>query len=80
MNELNGLEFEHGSGIRGGRAEGNLASANNIAVTAAVQYFWNNFKFQVSAYSGGTVTLAPKSADSLGLNSGAFGTLLSGSS
>lgn len=74
MNGLNGANFEHGSGIRGGRAEGNLASANNIAVTAALQYFWKNFKFQVSAYSGGTVTLNPKSADSLGLNSGAFGT------
>jgi hypothetical protein len=74
MNGLEGANFEHGSGIRGGRAEGNLASANNIAVTAAVQYYWKNFKFQISGYSGGTVTLAPKSADSLGLNSGAFGT------
>ena len=74
MNGLEGQNFEHGTGIRGGRAEGNLASANNIAVTAAVQYFWKNFKFQVSAYSGGTVTLSPKGSDSLGLNSGAFGT------
>ena len=74
MNGLEGANFEHGTGIRGGRAEGNLASANNIAVTAAVQYYWRNFKFQVSGYSGGTVTLAPKSADSVGLNSGAFGT------
>ena len=74
MNGLEGANFEHGTGIRGGRAEGNLASANNIAVTAAVQYFWKNFKFQVSGYSGGTVTLSPKGADSLGLNSGAFGT------
>ncbi len=74
MNGLEGANFEHGAGIRGGRAEGNLASANNIAITAAVQYFWKNFKFQVSGYSGGTVTLSPKGADSLGLNSGAFGT------
>jgi hypothetical protein len=74
MNGLEGQNFEHGSGIRGGRAEGNLASANNIAITAALQYFWKNFKFQVSAYSGGTVTLSPKGSDSLGLNSGAFGT------
>ena len=74
MNGLEGQNFEHGTGIRGGRAEGNLASANNIAVTAAVQYFWKNFKFQVSGYSGGTVTLSPKGSDSLGLNSGAFGT------
>jgi hypothetical protein len=74
MNGLEGQNFEHGSGIRGGRAEGNLASANNIAVAAAVQYLFKNFKFQVSAYSGGTVTLSPKGSDSLGLNSGAFGT------
>jgi hypothetical protein len=74
MNGLEGQNFEHGSGIRGGRAEGNLASANNIAVAAALQYFWKNFKFQISGYSGGTVTLSPKGSDSLGLNSGAFGT------
>ena len=71
---LEGQNFEHGTGIRDGRAEGNLASANNIALTAALQYFWKNFKFQVSGYSGGTVTLSPKGSDSLGLNSGAFGT------
>ena len=76
MNGLEGQNFEHGTGIRGGRAEGNLASANNIAITAAVQYYWKNFKFQVSGYSCGTVTLSPKSSDSLGLNSGAFGTPL----
>ncbi len=76
MNGLEGQNFEHGTGIRGGRAEGNLAPANNIAVTAAVQYFWKNFKFQVSGYTGGTVTLSPKGSDSLGLNSGAFGTPL----
>jgi hypothetical protein len=76
MNGLEGQNFEHGSGIRDGRAEGNLASANNIAISAAVQYFWKNFKFQVSAYRGGTVTLSPKGSDSLGLNSGAFGTPL----
>jgi hypothetical protein len=74
MNGLEGQNFEHGSGIRQGRAEGNLASANNIAISAALQYFWKNFKFQVSGYSGGTVTLSPKGSDSLGLKSGAFGT------
>ena len=74
MNGLEGENFVHGTGIRNGRAEGNLASANNIAITASLQYFWKNFKFQVSGYSGGTVTLGPKESDSLGLNSGAFGT------
>jgi hypothetical protein len=74
MNGLEGQNFIHGTGIQGGRAEGNLASANNIAITAALQYYWKNFKFQISGYSGGTVTLSPRGSDSLGLNSGAFGT------
>ncbi|CAN5416680.1 hypothetical protein BH10BAC2_BH10BAC2_18140 [soil metagenome] len=76
MNGLNSEGFEHGNGIRGGRAEGSNATANNLAITAAVQYSVSNFKFQVSGYMGGTVGLAKKSADSLGLNSGAFGTPL----
>jgi hypothetical protein len=74
MNGLDGGHFVHGTGIRDGRAEGNLASANNIAIAASLQYFWKNFKFQVSAYSGGTVTLGTKGSDSLGINGGAFGT------
>lgn len=76
VNGLDGAKFEHGDGIRGGRAEGNLASMNNIALTAALQYFWRNLKFQVSAYGGGTVTSNPISADSLKLRGGAFGTPL----
>lgn len=74
MNGLNSEKFEHGSGIREGRAEGSNALANNLAVTASLQYFWKDFKFQVSGYAGGTVGLSPRGADSLGLNSGAFGT------
>ncbi|MFL9482378.1 hypothetical protein ACI6Q2_06330 [Chitinophagaceae bacterium LWZ2-11] len=74
LNGLNSANFQHGSGIREGRAEGSSATANNIALTAAVQYAVNNFKFQVSGYVGGTVGLSPLSADSLGLDSGAFGT------
>jgi hypothetical protein len=76
LNGLNSAKFEHGTGIREGRAEGGNAFANNLAVTASVQYFWQNFKFQVSGYAGGTVGLSPHGADSLGLNSGAFGTPL----
>lgn len=74
MNGLNSATFEHGDGIRGGRAEGSMATANNLAVTAAVQYNVKDFKFQVSGYMGGTVGLSPRGADSLGLNSGVFGT------
>jgi hypothetical protein len=74
LNGLNAQNFEHGTGIAGGRAEGNLATANNLAVTAAIQYSWKDFKFQISGYSGGTIGLSPRGSDSLGLNSGAFGT------
>ena len=73
LNGLNAANFDHGDGIAGGRAEGNLATANNLAVTAAIQYTWKDFKFQVSGYTGGTIGLSPRGADSLGLNSGAFG-------
>ncbi len=76
MNGLNSAGFEHGTGIRDGRAEGRNALANNLAVTASLQYAWQNFKFQVSGYMGGTVGLPKLSADSLGLNSGGFGTPL----
>lgn len=74
VNGLNSANLEHGNGIRGGRAEGALATANNLAITASLQYNPGEFKFQVSGYMGGTVGLSPRSADSLGLNSGAFGT------
>ncbi|MEP6683186.1 MAG: hypothetical protein ABJA35_07995 [Parafilimonas sp.] len=74
VNGLNSANFEHGSGIMEGRAEGSSALANNLAVTAAVQYNINNFKFQVSGYAGGTVGLNQRAADSLGLDNGAFGT------
>ncbi len=74
INGLNSENFEHGSGIREGRAEGSNAMANCLAITASLQYRWSDFKFQVSGYMGGTVGINPRSADSLGLNSGAFGT------
>ncbi len=76
VNGLNSNNFQHGTGIQGGRAEGNFANANNLAVTAAVQYSWKDFRFQVAGYSGGTIGLSPRGSDSLGLNGGAFGTPL----
>lgn len=74
MNGLNSANFEHGSGIREGRAEGRNALANNLAISASLQYDISDFKFQISGYAGGTVGLPKLSADSLGLNSGGFGT------
>jgi hypothetical protein len=74
VNGLSSAMFEHGSGIREGRFEGRNASANNLALTAGVQYNPGNFKFQVSGYYGGTVGVNKLKADSLGLASGTFGT------
>ncbi|HLK27903.1 MAG TPA: hypothetical protein VKT28_04935, partial [Puia sp.] len=76
LNGLNSADLSHGNGIRDARAEGNLATANNLAVTASVQYSVGDLKFQVSGYMGGTVGLRKTAADSLGLNSGGFGTPL----
>lgn len=73
INGLDASRFEHGSGIREGRAEGKLASANNLAVTASLQYFLSDFKFQVSGYAGGTTPFGRRAADSLTLQSGFFG-------
>ena len=76
LNGLNNAGFEHGSGFKEGRTEGQNSGANALAVTAAVQYFVGNWKFQVSGYMGGTTQLAPKAADTLQLESGTFGTPL----
>ncbi len=73
VNGLNAAAFTHGSGIRDGRAEGDLAPANNLAVTASVQYFYKDLKFQVSGYAGGTTPFGKRKADSLQLESGALG-------
>jgi len=74
VNGLNAEGFTHGTGIMDGRAEGSMATANNMALTASVQYQYGDFKLQVSGYAGGTVGRNKRGADSLGLNSGMFGT------
>jgi hypothetical protein len=73
LNGLNSSAFVHGSGIRDGRFEGRSATANNIAITAALQYYFKDFIFQLSGYVGGTNGLNKRGSDSLGLSSGAFG-------
>jgi Phosphate-selective porin O and P len=73
VNGLSAAGFKHGNGIREGRAEGRMASANNMAVTASAQYLVNNWKFQVVGYMGGTTAESKKEADSLHLESGTFG-------
>jgi hypothetical protein len=74
VNGLSSEMFEHGSGIREGRFEGRNATANNLAVTAGIQFYQGDFKFQVSGYYGGTAGVSRRKADSLGLNAGIFGT------
>ncbi|MDB4905012.1 MAG: hypothetical protein JWQ63_4293 [Mucilaginibacter sp.] len=74
VNGLNSATFEHGSGIREGRFEGRNATGNNLAITAALQFYQGNFTAQVSTYYGGTVGVSKQKADSLGFSSGVFGT------
>jgi len=74
VNGLNSAAFEHGSGIREGRFEGRHATANNIAITGALQYNHKNMIAQLCGYYGGTVGVSPGKADSLQLTSGFFGT------
>lgn len=74
VNGLNSGGFEHGSGIRGGRFEGKIATANNLAILGSVQSYVNSFRIHFSGYFGGTAGLIPRLADSLQLDSGIFGT------
>ncbi|RFM35797.1 hypothetical protein [Chitinophaga silvisoli] len=72
VNGLNDATFTHGTGVVDGKAEGSGAYANNLAVTASLQYYWQNFRFQVSGYAGGTNGLNARKSDSLKLNHGTF--------
>jgi hypothetical protein len=75
---VNGLNSEgfgvEKKGIREGRWEGREAVANNLAVTGSLLYFIGNFRFQTSAYYGGSLALKTPITDSIGLKSGTFGT------
>lgn len=72
VNGLNSGAFQHGIGLVDGRFEGRNATANNMAVTASLQYYVGDFKAQVSGYYGGTIGLSKRKADSLSINSGIF--------
>jgi hypothetical protein len=74
VNGLSSGMFTHGTGLVNGRFEGRNATGNNLAITAALQYYQGNFKAQLSGYYGGTVGVSKRKADSLGLASGIFGT------
>lgn len=72
MNGMNAEGFAHGSGIGGGRGEGQNVSMNNLAVTGAVQAYVGNFRLQVSGYAGGTIPFSQFQSDSLKAPKGAF--------
>lgn len=74
MNGLNSEGFVNGSGIREGKFEGSKATASNIAITGSLLYYLKDWRLQTSAYYGGSAGLIKHQADSLQLNSGAFGT------
>jgi hypothetical protein len=74
VNGLSAAGFKHGTGIVDGRFEGRNATGTNLAVTGSLQFYQNNFRVQVAGYYGGTVGIRKTEADSLGLNSGIFGT------
>lgn len=74
LNGLNSAGFTSGSGIREGKYEGSQATTKSLAVTGSLLYYYKNLRAQVSGYMGGSAGLAPWQADSLQLESGAFGT------
>lgn len=74
VNGLNSAGFKSGTGIAGGKYEGSQANTKSLAVTGSLLYYYKQFRAQVSAYAGGSAGLPTWEADSLQLNSGAFGT------
>jgi hypothetical protein len=74
LNGLSSADFTSGTGIKDGRFEGGNASASALAVTGSLLYYYKNIRAQVSGYLGGSAGLPSYQADSLQLESGAFGT------
>jgi hypothetical protein len=74
LNGLSSAMFTHGSGIKNGRFQGRNATANNLAVNGALKFAEGTLKAQVTGYYGGTVGVSSQQADTMGLNSGLFGT------
>lgn len=73
VNGLNSSGFSNGSGIRGGRQLGSAATGLGLGATGSLLYYINDFRFQLSGYIGGSTAVEKRVADSLHLNSGAFG-------
>jgi hypothetical protein len=71
-NGLNSEGFSNGSGIRNGRQQGSKTVGLNLATTASLLYYVNNFRIQVAGYIGGSTGEEKRVADSLQLDSGPF--------
>ncbi|MEO5977501.1 MAG: hypothetical protein ABIQ21_10125 [Chryseolinea sp.] len=74
MNGLKSSNFRNGNGIADGKQEGSNATAANVAVTGSLLYYIKSWRVQASGYYGGSAGLVKRQADSLRLQSGAFGT------
>ncbi|MBE7176232.1 MAG: hypothetical protein INR69_07520 [Mucilaginibacter polytrichastri] len=72
-NGLNSAGFSSSAGIGGGRQLGQAVEGLNLGVSGSLLYYISNFRIQASAYVGGTTAAEKRVADSLQLNSGAFG-------
>lgn len=72
-NGLNSEGFNSANGIGGGRQLGQATNGLNLAVSGSLLYYINNFRLQASGYMGGSTAKEARVADSLKLNSGAFG-------
>lgn len=70
---LNSQDFTSGTGIKDGKFEGS-SNSRSLALTGSVLYYYKNIRAQVSAYYGGSAGLRKWEADSLQIESGAFGT------
>ena len=72
-NGLNSQGFNSAEGIGGGRQLGQATNGLNLAVSGSLLYYIDNFRVQASGYVGGSTAKEARVADSLQLNSGAFG-------
>ena len=72
-NGLNSQAFSSSGGIGGGTQLGQATEGTNLGVSAALLYYFRNFRIQASGYIGGSTAMERRVADSLLLDHGAFG-------
>lgn len=72
MSGLDASKMEHGTGIKGGISSGQNMNANSMGISAALRGYFGDFQVQASGYIGGSIGISPFTADSLGVDHGAF--------